>query len=65
MPIGARGHIPQEIRDLPERVQSLEERQESADERFELILKELLEMKQMLHLLLENAGIPIPQKEKA
>ena len=25
-----------------------------------VILRELLEIKQMLHLLLENAGIPIP-----
>lgn len=46
--------------ELESRVRSLEEKQESADERFEVILRELLGIKQMLHLLLENAGIPIP-----
>ena len=58
--------------ELETRVQHLEDRQDNADERFEIILKELgdakkerTEMYQMLRLLLEDAGIPVPQKEKA
>lgn len=53
------------------RLDSLEQQQKSTFDRTGLILDELLgvkgevlDMKQMLHLLLEKEGIPIPEREK-